>query len=374
MNELFSLLHIDPQSARPIYDQIRNELTWLIASDKVKEGQQLPPIRELAAALGVHLHTVRAAYHRLEEDGLVTTRPGRGTIVQPRQSQRTLRSFPALPSHTFGLLLPALAQFYIPFVQGIEDNARQVSALPFICTTNDSPEIAQTMVDQLIAKGVDGFIVASTSLLFYPGQTWTSFPPAAPVVYADVPRAPAGACAVLLDNEGAGYLATRHLVEHGHRQIALITPPLTWTVVCDCYLGYKRALQETGLDASPELIVEVPRFDTLSGAQGMQQLLQAKTRPTAVFAAADILALGAIQAVKRSGLRVPEDMAVVGYNDIEFSASFDPPLTTVHAPAYELGARAMELLQALRTGQEITNRRIVLPTELVIRRSCGCRT
>jgi DNA-binding LacI/PurR family transcriptional regulator len=178
---------------------------------------------------------------------------------------------------------------------------------------------------------------------------------------------------VQIDLELAGYQATQHLLAHGHRRIGLVTFAMQPANVSPIHLGYQRALEETGLRVDPDLIAGVPGFDMASGAKGAVRLLALPQPPTAIFAIADTLALGALKAIKLAGLRIPEDIALAGFNDTPLAALVEPPLTTVAAPAVELGRQAMSMLQDLITGVKPSKRQIVLPTAPVIRRSCGCQ-
>ena len=128
-----------------------------------------------------------------------------------------------------------------------------------------------------------------------------------------------------------------------------------------------------GLEPQADCITEVPTFSLEAGQQAARRLLELPNPPTAIFGAADLLAIGAMQAIEERGLSVPEDIAVVGYNNIDLAAPVKPALTTVSAPGYEMGAAAMTMLMQLMAGHAPKRRRIKLPTKLVVRRSCGCR-
>jgi DNA-binding LacI/PurR family transcriptional regulator len=371
--KLLRLIRIDPDAALPLSAQLNQQITWLIASGELQEGDKLPPIRELAKHLGINMHTVRVAYHQLAIDGLVESRRGLGTEVLAYDPWRVTKRAPDLPSFSIGVLIPGLNPFYTPFIQAIEEAARDLPWMLLICDFHDSPELARRYVHQLSAKQVDGLILASTHHMMDDGiRSDLAEPlPLLPIVYVDDPDVPEHV--VLLDSEGAGYQATTHLIEHGHSRIGLITGPITWPNLRECYLGYQRALTSAGLDMDSELVAEVPAFTIDWGSRAAQQLLDKADPPSAIFGAADVLAIGAMQAIKSRGRAVPGDVAVVGYNDIELAALVEPPLTTVTAPAYEMGVQAMTMLRTLHGGQPVKPGRIILDTELVTRRSCGCR-
>jgi DNA-binding LacI/PurR family transcriptional regulator len=175
-----------------------------------------------------------------------------------------------------------------------------------------------------------------------------------------------------VDNKAGGYKATSHLIELGHRRIGFISnAPLSYAGAQDRYAGWKQALKEHDLPIEQDLICTaafLPEF----GHVAMEQLLSLPERPTAVFAASDVVALGAISAIHCAGLRIPEDVAVVGFDDVFFAAQIHPALTTIRVPAYGLGWTAAETLIALIEGDEEVSS-VTLETELVIRDSCGAK-
>jgi DNA-binding LacI/PurR family transcriptional regulator len=178
-----------------------------------------------------------------------------------------------------------------------------------------------------------------------------------------------------VDNVGGATLATQHLISHGHRRIGLITnAPLIYTASADRLAGYRRTLEVAGL-AYDEMLVRFGDFSPHGGEIAMTDLLEHRPRPTAVFVASDTVALGALQALRRHNLRVPEDLAVVGFDDIPMVEFLDPPLTTVRLPAYGLGWDAANKLIGLITGdRKSVDEDILLETRLVIRQSCGAHT
>jgi DNA-binding LacI/PurR family transcriptional regulator len=180
------------------------------------------------------------------------------------------------------------------------------------------------------------------------------------------------------DNVSGAADATRHLLRLGHSRIAFIAGTEQSSNACDRRLGYERALGEAGITPEPCMIVP-GRFEEQGGREAMRALLARKPRPTAVFAANDMMAIGAMKVIRREGLRVPEDIAVVGFDDIPVAQYIEPSLTTVHQPIYQVGRRAAETLaMRLSDGPEgpddmTSATRHILRTRLVIRESCGGR-
>jgi len=185
------------------------------------------------------------------------------------------------------------------------------------------------------------------------------------VLQGSLPDAPVPS--VDVDNSAAAASAVRHLIELGHRRIGCITnAPLTYTAASDRLAGYRRALEEAGLEADPRLVVEAA-FNAASGRQAMAELL-ARDGITAAFVASDVVALGAAAAIREAGLRIPDDIALVGFDDIPLAAFFDPPLTTIRLPARDLGVAAGLALLDRIDGRPVAAR-TVLPTELIVRSS-----
>ena len=175
-----------------------------------------------------------------------------------------------------------------------------------------------------------------------------------------------------VENHAGAYQAVKHLVALGHRRIGFISnAPLSYSGTQDRFAGYRQALAEHDIAQDPAL-VRTAAFLPQSGWAAMKELLDLDDRPTAVFAAGDVVALGAMSAAHAAGLRIPDDVAVMGFDDIFLAGHAHPPLSTVRVPAYGLGWTAAEVLIALIEGDEEVSS-VMLETELVIRESCGAR-
>jgi LacI family transcriptional regulator len=171
-----------------------------------------------------------------------------------------------------------------------------------------------------------------------------------------------------IDNRAAARTAVEHLIGLGHRRIGCITnAPLAYTAAADRVAGYREALAGAGIRLDPDLVIE-GAFDAASGYVAMTSLLAARNPITAVFVASDIVAFGALRALREGGLRVPTDVSVVGFDDIPLARHFDPPLTTIRLPANALGAAAGRALVDRLAGRP-TSERTLLPTELIVRES-----
>jgi LacI family transcriptional regulator len=175
--------------------------------------------------------------------------------------------------------------------------------------------------------------------------------------------------AVTATNQQGGYAATQHLIELGHRRIGHITGALDQGCARDRLAGYKAALEDHGITFDPELVQEGDFFQP-QGYSGARALLRLSHSPTAIFAANDVMAFGAMEAVRECNLRIPEDISIMGFDDISEAANVHPPLTTIQQPLEEMGRIATRmLLERIRDPQRPIER-VELPTELVIRQSC----
>ncbi len=171
-----------------------------------------------------------------------------------------------------------------------------------------------------------------------------------------------------VDNVHGGQMAVEHLLRLGYENIATITGPMNMKASQDRFEGYKKALENRGLEVNGALVVEGD-FTEQGGYAAMKKLLQEK--PAAVFVASDTMAFGAARAIRDAGLSIPEDVALVGFDDLPVSSVTVPPLTTVRQPIERLGYMATEVLVDIIQGKAGEPQRLMLPTELVVRQSCG---
>jgi len=174
---------------------------------------------------------------------------------------------------------------------------------------------------------------------------------------------------VAVDEMEGAKNATEHLIKQGYSDIGMITnAPLEYTSAQLRLEGYRKALTEAGI-AFDRSLLGIGSYTPRSGYHAMSQLLSCSRKPSAVFAASDSVAFGAVQAIKNAGISIPDDFAIVGFNDVPLAEYFDPPLTTVRLPAYELGRTASEWLSKLIAGETLDESGLILETELIIRSS-----
>jgi DNA-binding LacI/PurR family transcriptional regulator len=332
-------------------------------------GDRLPPVRDLADELGVNMHTVRAAYQELSRAGLVTSRPGAGTVVADYDPEQLASNVTTVPSFSIGVIVPSLEEFFTPMLEAIDDALEHEPTMVVVCNTREDPVKAGWFVDQLVARGTDGIILVGEP--HEPsGAPMSRVPALLPTVVVDWPAAEGPA--VVFDMKGAGRQAAAHLIEHGHGRIGVITPPMAPPSVADTHAGIQQALRGASLTLQPDYVAHVPDFSTPSGIDGATQLLALDPPPTAIPALGDQLAIGVLHTAHSQGLTIPTDLALVSIGDISVAPYLDPPLTTVQQDVAAAGTAATQALLHLINGEPPENARLSLPTHLIIRRSCGC--
>jgi DNA-binding LacI/PurR family transcriptional regulator len=370
--DILDKLHVNPRLDTPLVLQLKEQLTWLIVSGQIQPGESLPAVRQAAARLGINLHTVRHAYLKLAAQGLVETHQGMATRVLPYDPLRFSLIGGQVPSHMLGVIIPNLENpLYTQYIRGVESIARPEHSLLLVCDAHDEPEEALLYFRKLVEKRVDGILVFSFSISGHLPPGTLDADPAQAIPFVTVDWSEEQGYNVVCDFESGTRQALVHLLEDGHRRIGLIAFAMNIPAVKQIQAGYQQALMDAGLAVDESLIAPVYGFDMAAGEEATRALLHLPEPPTAIFAMSDLLAIGALSAIRNAGLRVPKDIALAGVNDIPLARLVDPPLTTVHQPAYEMGKTAMEMLQQLIAGQSPTQRQVNLPTALVIRQSCG---
>lgn len=325
-------------------------------------------IREVAESAGVSYATVS---HVINNTRLVSPETRERVLAamsklnyRPNALARSLRQG---KTNTIGLVLPDSANpFFAEISRSIEDEAFKQGYSVFLCNTELDTQRELFYVDVLSKKQVDGIIFVAAgdqadSLDFLLRQNM-------PVVMVDRDVPNVEVDAVLTDNQLGGYLATRHLIELGHRRIACIAGPSSITPSAERVIGYRRALEEANLPYEENLVV-CGDYHSQSGMEITHAILQMNPRPTAIFALNDLMALGALRAVAEVDCSVPEDLAVVGYDDLELAHFTNPPLTTIAQPKKEIGAQAVNLLVDRMSQRSRPPIRLVLAPELIVRRS-----
>jgi DNA-binding LacI/PurR family transcriptional regulator len=281
------------------------------------------------------------------------------------------RSLTSARTHTLGMVTTDVSDhFFAEAVAGAEAEARRRGHFLIIGSIEPGAEHdEQTYLRLMLERRVEGLIVAVPRLRLANGGLLAQAAGRIPTVVLaseiDLP----GADHVDIDNRDGGDVATTHLIENGHRAIATITGPLDWPSARARLDGYRDALRRAHVEADPALVEPCVDWGLESGRRAAERLLASAPPFTAVFAHSDLLALGAIAALRAHGRRVPDDVSVVGYDDIPVASVFDPALTTVRQPMREVGALAATLICERPSGKRRASRRHVLTAPLVVRGS-----
>jgi len=282
---------------------------------------------------------------------------------QPSQLARGLRKN---STDLVGMIIPDITNPFFPrVVRGAEDMAFKHGHRLVLCNADDDPDKEVSYLEDLRSFRPAGLLIIPSDGSVLMKTLRHSDPP---VIFLD--RCPVGwhgGC-VMVDNQDGAYQAASHLLALGHRRFAVIAGPLHLTNAAARLQGFQRALSEAHIKLTPEFIQEA-RFNTESGYAAAMRLLRMLPRPTAIFASNDLLASGAVTAIRHLGLRCPEDVSVVGFDNFEFAEHTTPALTTVHQSGYQIGAAACSmLLEAIQYPSRPLGH-TVLPTELKIRNS-----
>ncbi len=274
------------------------------------------------------------------------------------------RSLAGGQSMTLGVITQYIGSpFYDSVTQGVIMGLTGTDYFPIFFDSQWKKELEEAAITTLIERQVDGLIMVGGDL---EAETMDALRNDVPMVV--VARKAAGweQHSVTIDNVAAAKTATEYLINAGHRNIAHIMGRHQHPDAIDRYLGYQQALKEANLDVQPELFVEGD-FSSQSGVLAMETLLMRGTSFSAVFSGNDEMAFGARLALYRRGIRVPDDMSIVGFDDQPASAFMTPPLTTVAQPAHEMGIAASKMLLNIISGNPVENTE--LPATLVVRES-----
>ncbi|HEX7072217.1 MAG TPA: substrate-binding domain-containing protein, partial [Rhodothermales bacterium] len=278
------------------------------------------------------------------------------------------RSLITARTNTLGVLLPDLyGEFFSEVIRGIDQTARGGEYHLIVSSShNEQPDIEAAL--KAMRGRVDGLIVMSPHV--NAASLTRSLPSTLPAVLLNCATGDEAFDSVGIDNRGGAASMVRHLLELGHRRIAVIKGTANNFDSAERLAGYRELMQEAGTyDARLEANGD---FTEESGYRAAQHLVAQTPRPTAIFAFNDSMAAGALSALQDAGLRVPEDVSVGGFDDVPMSAYLNPPLTSVHVPIAALGASAMScLLEAIRTQNRHERTTRTLETTLILRRSTG---
>jgi len=278
------------------------------------------------------------------------------------------RSLRVQQSNIVGLVVSDIQNpFFTAISRAVEDAAYAEGMNVFLCNTDEDPAKEVSYLNLMRDAHVAGAILSPT--LQTAGSLADVLDPAWPLVVIDRRVQDADVDTVVLDNVDSAQRLVDHLIEHGHRRIAALTG-ITSATGRERHQGYLRSLRAHGLDAPAGLTRRVPPRQQ-DGYQAANELLAMDPPPDAIVATNSLLTLGALNAIRDRGLRIPDDVALVGFDDTTWAALVDPPITVVCQPTYELGQTAAELLFRRLENPDRPTREVVLKGKLIVRGSCG---
>jgi len=283
---------------------------------------------------------------------------------RPNIIARSLRN---KKTHTIGLVLSDITNPFFPEIaRGVEIRAREYGLNVILCNTGADPLLEKNYIEILLAKQVDGLILTSVRIIDDLDEyTKEKFP----LVFINREPPLSDIDFVGIDNVASAKMAVDHLIKLGHRKIAFIRGEPASSASFSRYEGYKMALEEAGIPYSDDL-VKIGYLKYEGGYRAMESFLKGPSVPTAVSCANDMMALGAMDACADKGIKIPQDIAIVGFDDIWVASLESVQLTTVRQPRYLMGVKAVDLMIKRIQGKG-ENKRIILPTRLIIRGTCG---
>ena len=273
-------------------------------------------------------------------------------------------------SNTIGVIIPEIVHyFFSSVISGIEDVAYDAGFTVIICQSNERYDREVTNVKALLSHRVDGILVSISKETTQFDHLYSIQERKVPMVFFDriVPEIKTDQ--VIIDDKHASYIATKHLIEGGRKRIAHFAGPQNLLIGRERKDGYLKALEEAGLPVDPELIIVADSFEKAIIA--INKLLDMETPADGIFAVNDLTAIGAMQTLQKRGVKVPQEVAVVGFSDGRFSGITEPNLTSVDQHGYEMGTIATELLlkRLLNPDYDVSAMTRVLNANLIVRGS-----
>ncbi|ANI40914.1 LacI family DNA-binding transcriptional regulator [Mycolicibacterium vaccae] len=323
-------------------------------------------LKVVAEAAGVHPSTVSRALRRTTGKGADDP-----NSVRIREIAKSLGYVPnanaaSLKTHrstAFGVIVPRLTDVVLSGTyDAIEHTANAAGFDTFVANSHDDPAEQLRRIELLLGRNVDGLIIGDARL----DNDNVAGLDRRGVKFVLVNRRKPGQLSVTCDDYRGGWLIGEHLADLGHQRVGIITGPRWASTATDRLSGCVDALESRGVVVHPDMRLH-QGFDAADGAAGARTLLTAEQRPTAIFAANDASAIGVMGVLRDFGMRVRDDVAVVGYNDIDLCASLPVPLTTVRSPFREMGTIASQTLLSLVEGRSVSS--AMLQPQLVVRES-----
>jgi LacI family transcriptional regulator len=286
---------------------------------------------------------------------------------QPNEVARSLR---AVSSKTIGVIVPYLYDpFFATCAHAISTVAKQHGYSVILTTSDENPDIEQKQTSLMLRRQVDGLVIipVSDNDRYYSGDAFSRVH----VVTLDRPAPGSRFDSVLVPNRAGAKTAVEHLIGHGHRSIAFLGLSRKLYTMNARYIGYREAMSDAGHTHEPYVDCGSPERTVAL----IRSMLNGRKPPTALFAANNLTMRYVLHALNAAGIHIPRQIAVAGFDDFEMADVFQPPLTVVRQPTYQLGEVAANLLFQRISGSDApqVGHRVILPVELIVRCSCGCQ-
>lgn len=325
-------------------------------------------MREVAERAGVSVTTVSHVINKSRPVNTQTrTRVEAAMQALGYQPNMLARSLRRGVTHTIGIVLPdSTNPYFAEVVRGIEDTSFDQGYSVILCNSDNDLEKEHHYTSLLVEKQVDGIIFVAAGLSAENIEALQVR--GIPLILVDRQVPGVQVDTVLADNRLGGWMATNHLIELNHQVIGCITGPAGVRSSSERIDGYRRAMETAIYKLEPDWIVEGD-FQYQSGYEGAKALYNQRPSPTAIFACNDLMAIGAYRFAHENKLLIPEQISIVGFDDVRLAAYTNPPLTTIHQSKHEMGSRAAELLMERILDRELEPRQEILSTKLVIRDS-----
>lgn len=330
---------------------------------------RLPTIKDIALELGVSISTVSRAL-RGQIDVNAETRKRVLELAEKLDYQPNTAALSLLKKHTstIGVLVPNLDYFFSTAIKGIDEAALEAGYTVMVCQSNESYGKELINTKRLLESRVDGFIISPSSDTKLTDHFKRIQDKGIPMVFFDRDINGLKAPKILLDNFEGGYMATKHLIDKGYSKIAYLGGPEKMLMSNQRFEGYKTALKEAGIKFNSKF-VEHGDFNQDFAYFNTEELLKFKNRPDAIFAMSDRLALGALLCIRKFGLRIPEDIGLIGFNNEPITTLLSPTVSTIDQPAFEMGKLATRMFIQMINNKDFSPENIILKPKLIERES-----
>jgi len=358
----------------PLHARVAAQVRRTVRDGQYGPGQRLPSELDLAQQLGVSRGTVRQALSALLAEGLLHTVPGRGTFVTDGSTQRA--------AGLIGMILPSVVRARNPeLIDGAAETMRHAGYSLVLGISGDDSRLETEQLERVVGQGVCGLIVYTVDDgLGGPALRRVVERGTPPLVLIDRYIPDLRADTVTVDNAGGGFLAVQHLAQLGYRRIGYLGTANTRTSsIVERMAGYRWALEQYGLNFDADLVCTAMRRlvawpprepdKERHNEQVVRAYLGRTDRPEAVFVSNDLVSFQVVQIAERMGVRIPQDLALVSFDNVSYADYFGVPLTTIEQDRYEIGATAAAVLLERIAGRRTRVGRTVISTRLIVRGS-----